>query len=169
MEWTVRTVAADLGVPPKKQQAGDLLKEIRRATAQGLPAHARIDDPQTLIDWTHAARDALNARHLPAHSAAVRQVSGPVLLHLRSGQVVPMEANVLMQSAQEIAKVSAEGNSLDFALRHEPRPGVYLPNTVLDGAWVPTCSTGHGGVDMPSPTQAELDEWWRTYGPFPHL
>jgi hypothetical protein len=169
LEWTIRTIAADLQISPGRQQAGDLLKEIRRVTARGLPRHARVEEPAVLLEWTHDARDALNQRHVPSHSAAVYQGSAPVLLHLRSGAIAPMAAAALMESADKIVSVYVRGNDLDLALRHNPRPGVFLPNAVLDGAWIPTCSTAHGGIDMARPTQEELDEWWRTYGPFPSI
>jgi hypothetical protein len=80
-----------------------------------------------------------------------------------------MKAAGLMESAERISKVYVEGNALDMALRHNPRPGVFLPNAVADGQWIPTCSVEQGGVDMARPTDAELDEWWRSYGPFPSI
>lgn len=169
LEWTIRSIAVDLLIPANDRQSSDLLKRIRRGAADGLPRHARLTSHAVLVDWTRKAGDALYERHVPSHSAAAYQGNLPVLVHLRSGKVAPMDTSALMASANRIVKIDNEGSALNFALRNNPRPGVYLPNAVSDEKWIPTCSTDQGGADMARPTDAELDEWWQTYGPMPRI
>lgn len=169
LEWVIRIIAADLYVVPGNSQASVLLKEVRRTASEGLPPHARTTTTEVL-EWTRRAMSALNERHEPSHSsAAVRMADGPVLIHLRSGNVTPVDAKKLMASARRISAVEAQGVVLFQSLRHSPRLGVFLPNVVLDGDWSPLCSTDVGGPNLIRPTAAELDQWWRQLGPFPSL
>ena len=172
LESTIRTMLADLQVNPGSMQTAQALREIRRAVGSGLPAHARVA-PQEVIDWTHEAGAGLEERNVPVHSAAAsRRDDGawrPVGIHLRSGDEWALDDDQLMAAATRLAGLAHAGNELDMALRHTPRKGVFLPNTVVDGAWVPTCSTDVGGADLERPTEQELDEWWRTMGPFPEI
>jgi hypothetical protein len=80
-----------------------------------------------------------------------------------------MEAESLMEVARRIATVDRAGGQLLMSLRHSPRQGVFLPNTVVNGQWTPLCSTDVGGADMARPTDQELDRWWNEFGPFPAL
>lgn len=168
LEWTIRTVSADLYRNPAKRQANEVLREIRRAVADGLPAHARIEAAE-IADWSMRAGEALQERHVASHSAAVRRGADPVMMHLRSGNIQPMEADGLMEVAKRIADVDREGGRLMLALRQSPRPGVFLPNVVVDEKWIPLCSTDEGGADLARPTDQELDQWWNERGPFPRL
>jgi hypothetical protein len=161
-------MAADLYIAPRKQQAGELLKRIRSAARAGLPSHARVE-VEDLVAWTREASDALYERHVPAHSLPAKLGTTDVLIHLRSGDIRPMDAIGLMDIAGSLAATYRRGMDLDSGLRHSPRAGVFLPNVVVDDQWIPTCSTDVGGADMPRTTPEELDAWWKELGPFPRL
>lgn len=169
LEWSVRTLAADLEILPGNKQASDLLKEIRQAASRGLPRQATVS-AEELVEWARRAGSVLRDRHRPAHSsAAMRFGEGPVLIHLRSRQVSLIDADELMADARRVVSVAEEGARMIESVRHSPRLGVFLPNVVLDDEWVPLCSTDIGGADLARPTEAELDDWWHTFGPFPRL
>lgn len=169
LEWAIRTLAADLEILPGKRQASDLLKKIRHAASRGLPQQAVVSTDE-LVKWAEGAANVLNARHRPAHSTASMHFGkGPVLIHLRSRQESHIDAEKLMADATRLASVAQEGIRIIEGVRHSPRLGVFLPNVVLDDEWVPLCSTDIGGANLARPTEAELDEWWRTLGPFPRL
>lgn len=169
LEWAVRTLAADLEILPEKRQASDLLKEIQHAASRGLPRHAVVSTDE-VVGWAQHVSNVLNDRHRPAHStAAMHFGQGPILIHLRSRHESRIDAEKLMAGATRLVSAAQEGVRMIQGVRHSPRLGVFLPNVVLDDEWVPLCSMDIGGADLARPTEAELDDWWDTFGPFPRL
>jgi hypothetical protein len=170
LEDQVRDLLRNLYADPGKNQPTEILRLIRRQVrAGGVPPHARLESPDSLIEWTYAARDALSDRHELAHSAAAMQGSTPVRVHLRSREISALDATAVMDVAKSTAKLTNRGGDLKHSLMRQPRPGVFLPNTVLDGQWIPVCDVAIGGIDMERPTPEELDGWWRQFGPIPWL
>ncbi len=172
LERTIHSVAVDLSIAPtKKKRSSDLLKEIAVAVRdEELPAHNRLERPRDLAEWAHEAGELLKERNQVVHSVAAHQVgTGQVLIPLRAGAPSPLDPESVWDLAVRMARGERQGARLNSALRHNPRLGVYLPNAVWEGEWVPTCWTDERGADILRPTDDELDEWWRTYGPFPRL
>ncbi|QEN14833.1 hypothetical protein ACRDU6_21070 [Mycolicibacterium sp. ELW1] len=173
LENIVRVIAADLYEYPGKSRTSDLVKHIRRCGAQpNLPAHATATGPD-IVKWADEVRDALKQRDEVLHSVGVKIFDGsvwePHLVHMRTQEPTPADAVTLLHLSQKLLALSARGSGLLKGLRHSPRLGVFIPNTVVDDKWQPICDTDIGGADLARPTEAELDDWWKTYGPFPKL
>ncbi len=169
LERTIHSIAIDLWIPPNRKGSDQLLREIRQASEAGrIPGHARLE-PSELADWTHEAKKVLNLRHNASHSAAAQRGAQSVFVHIRSGSIEALDAVALRETARQIALMDKRGSRLNYALRHNPRPGVYLPNAVWNDEWIPMCATDDGGPDMTRPTTEELDEWWQHFGPIPRL
>ena len=171
LEHAIRLIAVDMYIDPGKSMASNLLDQIRkRARMEQLPGHARTS-AASVVDWADRADELLIRRNTTIHSTSVLVLDAgetvPVMVHLRSGKQTRADQAQLSALAARIQRAANDGVYIDHDLRHSPRLGVYLPNAVVDGQWTPMCNTDVGGGDMPRPTESEMDEWWRTLGPFP--
>lgn len=177
LEWVAREMLRNLYADPGKDLLKPVLKRIRQQVGQGaVPSHAQVA-PVEIARWTHDVRDVVGERHEVAHSMPLKRAQessvGKVTweamnMHLRTKALAVLNADRLMDTALQIASVGTTGGRLCRALMHNPRRGVYLPNTALNGEWIPTC-TVDAAFEPARPTEAEMDAWWRELGPVPQL
>lgn len=172
LEGAARAMLVDLYVDPGKLQVKDSLKEIRRAVRRGLPAHATAD-AAAIIGWSEDVGRLIEDRHPFFHSSAGSVFESdawvPMATHLRSGRRIALRADELRDLAQRLADLWKRGNDLGLALRHQPRAGVFLPNSMIDDSWTPTCVMIDADIWPERPSPEELDVWWRDLGPIPDL
>lgn len=178
LEWLARDMLRNLYADPGKGLLGTILKRIRSQVREedAMPGHARVG-PEEIVTWTHEVQDVLGERHEITHSVPLKRAQQSsngdltweaVRKHLRTGTLAALNADDLMATALGIANGGTTGGELCRALMNNPRRGVYLPNTVLDGEWIPTCTVDET-FEPVRPTEAEMDAWWRELGPIPFL
>jgi hypothetical protein len=177
VEWLAREMLRNLYLDPGNEQLSNVLKLIRKQVSGGaMPSHARVAGDE-IVEWTHGVRTVLGERHAVSHSLPMKRAGqstdGPLTLeavnmHLRTRMLLPLEAERLLSTALKIAGMGTIGGRLCRALMHNPRRGVHLPNTVLQGEWFPTCTVADGFV-LIRPTTAEMADWQRAFGPIPEL
>lgn len=169
LELVAHDMLLDLGVVPGKRQLEAVLKEIRRAARAELPQHVRID-AGLIQRWTLEASRAVRKRHPLIHSAALGQIDGagesiPVQVHIRTREARRPDIDEIAKTARDISRLATEGGRLHIGLLRSPRRGVFLRNVVHEGQpWV--ICTYDAEFEPERPTEAELDDWWRTLGPW---
>ncbi len=171
LERQARDILLDLGHPPRKKQADEVLREIRRSVKDGLlalvAAHAS-STPDELTRWSLSAAEAFRARNEIFHAVALqkKQSDGdlaPFTKHLRTGRATPLDVTAVTMLVTNFVDASAEGFRLHKGLLRSPRRGVYLRNAYMEEAdyWF-LCTE----ADIDRPTEAEADEWWVSLGPW---
>lgn len=170
LEAQARHILLDLGQPPRKKQADEVLKMIRKCVKDGLPdlvaPHASTS-PQELTAWTLEAGELLRARSEHLHAMAVQQRRedgwASVAIHLRTQRTRVTDAEDIVALATSLAKCAERGGLLHRGLLRSPRRGVLLRNAHMEGGGFWVLCVDH---DIERPTEEELDAWWESMGPW---
>lgn len=167
LEGVVHDILQDLAGSASRGQVDTVLKEVRRAAGNQLPAHARIT-AEELVDWTERAGQVMRERHQLPHSVVLSVfVDGewvPHAQHIRSRSMAQLDASLLADLADRLAALAAEGYEVHHRLLRQPADRVYVRNMIRQGEpWVLIAHAEDS--DFPRPTDIEVNEWLMRFPP----